>query len=236
MKKNQVAQKNCFVFKNIHRTSRMQLSRPCGTFPPIFRHTFLIGDQNLKKKLLHFSTEMQIFHQIFVCKAKLLLWQLCRNISSESGELSNSNHGNDEKNLQFEKNIQMVLWRRELQFCQHCKKKSATFKLLSALSPKMWKAIIFFKNFVLSPKRSSVQVEFSSDSRTETFLPNTWFISCLKTKIDRKTITFFSNNPIFYQMVVCTRKKWFWQLRQKILALKLWKFWKKNVDSHFFPL
>ena len=99
MKKNHVAQKNCFVFKKILRTSRMQLSRPCGTFPPKVRHIFLIGDQNLWNKLLHFSTEMQIFHRIFVCKAKLLLWQLCRNIWSENVDLKvwNFNDGIDEK-------------------------------------------------------------------------------------------------------------------------------------------
>ena len=146
------------------------------------------------------------------------LWQTCRNIWSESGELSNSNHGNDEKNLQFEKKFKLVLWRRKLQFCQHCRRKSATFKLLSALIPKMWKAILFFHEFrpfyKTIPRTSKMQLW----QPYRNFSAKIWIIFCLKTQIDRKTITFFSNNPIFYQMVVCIRKKWFWQLRQKPCA------------------
>ena len=216
MKKTMLLRKIVLFSKSFPHKGNAALRALRDILHHLFDKFFWVGTI-IEKKRLNFSTEIQFLINCSFVKLNCSCDKLAETFALKvwNFELKSRKWW---KKLTVRKKFKLVLWRRKLQFWQHCRKKSATFKLLSALSPKMWKAIIFFKNFVLSPKRSSVQVKCTSDSRTETFLPKTWFIFCLKTKIDRKTITFFSNNPIFYQMVVCIRKKWFWQLRQKPCA------------------
>ena len=71
------------------------------------------------------------------------------------------------------------------------------------------------------PRWSCVQVKCSSECRTGFFLPKISHNFWLKTRSDKKTITIFSGNPVFYQIVICTREMHFWQLRRQFCVKKL---------------
>ena len=71
------------------------------------------------------------------------------------------------------------------------------------------------------PRWSSGQVKCSSECRTGTFLPKIPHNFCLKTRSDKKTITLFSGDPVFHQIVICTREMHFWQLRRQFCVKKL---------------
>ena len=117
------------------------------------------------------------------------------------------------------KNYQIVLWRRKTQFCQkYLKKVVGSQKFWRSKSENVKKKSSSSENFFLFSEKFSALLEVRSDGRAERFqtLSNTIF--CLKTKNYVRNVTFFSGESNSHQMIACTRKLHFWQLRRNICA------------------
>ena len=103
-------------------------------------------------------------------------------------------------------------------------KKSQQQSKFFPLSVQTDKNFPFFKSSVFFSKRSSLQVKCRSESRSNYSqrMCDTFF--CLATKSDETAVTLSSAKPIFHQMIICTRNKHFWRLRQKFCITKLKRF------------
>ena len=117
----------------------------------------------------------------------------------------------------FENVYQIVLWRRKTQFGQKCRNKVGRIQKFMRSKPQnVKKKSCSSKKFVLFSEKCSAQLECRSDGRAELFQTFSDTIFCLKTKKYVRTVTFFSRESNSHQMVACTRKLHFWQLRRNI--------------------
>ena len=117
------------------------------------------------------------------------------------------------------KYYQMVLWRRKTQFCQKCLRKVVrNQKSLRSKSEQVKKKSCSSEKFVLFSEKFSAHSEGRSDGRAERFQTLSDTIFCPKTKNYVRTVTFFSGESNSHQMIACTRKLHFWQLRRNICA------------------
>ena len=132
--------------------------------------------------------------------------------------------------------MNLVFWKRRKQFWQQFKKLLSKSKQFALYFQKRFYRCCFDCKLCSTPKWFSVRLQCSFDSRTGTFLTKIRRNFCLKTQTDKKTVTLFSGNQIFNQIVICACKVHFGQLGRTFCAKSVrssfsnlvicWKNWK----------
>ena len=122
------------------------------------------------------------------------------------------------------KNIKLCSGDARRNFVKSAAKRLSEVKNSCPINPKMIQKV-FSEIFVLFPKWFCAQLECRSDGRADCFQPLCDTSFSLNSKNYVRNVTFFSGESNSHQMIACTRKLHFWQLRRNICA--------KSVDFLF---